>query len=418
MPFKIVRNDITKMKVDAVVNSANPNVAVGRGVDQHIYSAAGWDKLFAERVKIGPMRRGSAAITPAFDLDAKYIIHTVGPRWKAEDPEPAKRQLRSCYDNAMSLAIENGIKSIAFPLISTGNYGFPKEEGLNIAFTTISKYLYTTEMDVYLVIYDEEAFSLSKKLLDDIDEFIDSRYVEEAESAWNENREDEAIKPLSYGNMPNLGPGASVGGGLQRSAPLENLPKASSKRRLSTGLFSRRRREEREAEKAKIIKVEENLLMDEAPQFPEAEKSVAVPDAYHGAEETPDESIAFDEYKSLEDLLKHYKGETFQERLFRFMDRTGKSDVEIYKGANLTKQTFSKIKKPGHIPKKRTVLALAISMGLSIDDTKDLLESAGQAFSPSDKVDLAVQYCMDHGIYSILEVERILFELFEETLVS
>ena len=87
MPFKIVRNDITKMKVDAVVNSANPHVAVGRGVDEHIYSAAGWDRLFEERKKIGPMRRGSAAITPAFDLDAKYIIHTVGPRWKAEDPE-------------------------------------------------------------------------------------------------------------------------------------------------------------------------------------------------------------------------------------------------------------------------------------------------------------------------------------------
>ncbi len=418
MPFRIVRNDITKMKVDAVVNSANPHVAVGRGVDEHIYSAAGWERLFEERKKIGPMRRGSAAITPAFDLDAKYIIHTVGPRWSAEDPEPSRRQLRSCYDNAMSLAIENGVRSIAFPLISTGNYGFPKEEGLDIAFTTISKYLYTTEMDVYLVIYDEEAFSLSKKLLDDIDEFIDSRYVEDAESAWNENREYETFKPLPFGNMPGSGPGAPMAGGLQKSAPLENLPKASSKRRLSTGLFSRRRREEREAEKAEIIKVEENLLMDEVPQFPGAEASVAVPDAYHGAEETPDESIAFDEYKSLEDLLKHYKGETFQERLFRFMDRTGKSDVEIYKGANLTKQTFSKIKKPGHIPKKRTVLALAISMELSIDDTKDLLESAGQAFSPSDKVDLAVQYCMDHGIYSILEVERILFELFEETLVS
>ena len=418
MPFRIVRNDITKMKVDAVVNSANPHVAVGRGVDEHIYSAAGWDRLFEERKKIGPMRRGSAAITPAFDLDAKYIIHTVGPKWRAEDPEPARRQLRSCYDNVMSLAIENGVRSIAFPLISTGNYGFPKEEGLDIAFTTISKSLYTTEMDVYLVIYDEEAFSLSKKLMDDIDEFIDSRYVEEAESAWNENREYEAIKPLSYGNMPGSGPGAPMAGGLQRSAPPENLPKASSKRRLSTGLFSRRRREEREAEKAEIIKVEENLLMDEAPQFPETQKSVAEADAYHGKEETPDESIAFDEYGSLEDLLKHYKGETFQERLFRFMDRTGKSDVEIYKGANLTKQTFSKIKKPGHIPKKRTVLALAISMELSIDDTKDLLESAGQAFSPSDKVDLAVQYCMDHGIYSILEVERILFELFEETLVS
>ena len=418
MPFKIVRNDITKMKVDAVVNSANPHVAVGRGVDHHIYSAAGWDKLFEERVKIGPMRRGSAAITPAFDLDAKYIIHTVGPKWREEDPEPARRQLRSCYDNAMSLAIENGIKSIAFPLISTGNYGFPKEEGLNIAFTTISKYLYTTEMDVYLVIYDEEAFSLSKKLLDDIDEFIDSRYVEEAESTWDGDRAYMNYSPASFGNMAGSGPETPAMESVQRSAPPESLPKVSSKRRLSTGLFSRRRREERQTEEAEIIKANKVVPMEPVPEFPETEDFMAEADAYHGKEETPDESIAFDEYGSLEDLLKHYKGETFQERLFRFMDRTGKSDVEIYKGANLTKQTFSKIKKPGHIPKKRTVLALAISMGLSIDDTKDLLESAGQAFSPSDKIDLAVQYCMDHGIYSILEVERILFELFEETLVS
>ncbi len=417
MPFKIVRNDITKMKVDAVVNSANPNVAVGRGVDQHIYSAAGWDKLFAERVKIGPMRRGSAAITPGFDLDAKYIIHTVGPRWREEDPEPSRRQLRSCYDNAMSLAIENGVRSIAFPLISTGNYGFPKEEGLDIAFTTISKYLYTTEMDVYLVIYDEEAFSLSKKLLDDIDEFIDSRYVEKAESTWDEDRAYRNFMPAAYGSMAGSGPEAPAPGNIQRESSAEIAPKASSKRRLGPGLFSRRKKEESGAEEAEIINAEETVLRNQIPEFSEAEESIAA-DVYHSAGEAPDESIAFDEYSSLEDLLKHYKGETFQDRLFRFMDRTGKSDVEIYKGANLTKQTFSKIKKPGHIPKKRTVLALAISMGLSIDDTKDLLESAGQAFSPSDKIDLAVQYCMDHGIYSIIEVERILFELFEETLVS
>ena len=418
MPFKIVRNDITKMKVDAVVNSANPHVAVGRGVDQHIYSAAGWDKLFKERVKIGPMRRGSAAITPGFGLDAKYIIHTVGPRWREEDPEPSRRQLRSCYDNAMSLAIENGIKSIAFPLISTGNYGFPKEEGLSIAFSTISKYLYTTEMDVYLVIYDEEAFSLSKKLLDDIDEFIDSRYVEEAENTHDADMEYIASDYMSYGNMPGPVPPMPASGSAQKSAYPEHLEK-SSKKHTVTGLFSRRKRAERTVRREESSETEEAILMDLEPEARITGESPAVPAAHQTEEKALDKNtIAFDEFGSLEDLLKHYKGETFQERLFRFMDRTGKSDVEIYKGANLTKQTFSKIKKPGHIPKKRTVLALAISMGLSIDDTKDLLESAGQAFSPSDKVDLAVQYCMDHGIYNILEVERILFELFEETLVS
>lgn len=385
MPFKIVRNDITKMKVDAVVNSANPAVAVGRGVDQMIYSAAGWDKLFRERVKIGPMRRGSAAITPGFDLDAKYIIHTVGPKWDPDDPDPARRQLRSCYDNVMSLAIEKGIKSIAFPLISTGNYRFPKEEGLDIAFTTISKYLYTTEMDVYLVVNDEEAFSLSKKLLDDIEDFIGSRYLEE---------------PVMYGSMAPESMPAMYG-----SMAPESMPVKSSKapeRNVIQRIFSREKT--RDALKKRDTAEIPKLSPEETPEFSFNEEELPA-------------AGSLSRYDSLEELLKH-RGETFQERLFRFMDMSGKSDVEIYKGANLTKQTFSKIKKPGHTPKKRTILALAISMGLSVDDTRDLLASAGQAFSPSDKVDLAVQYCMDHGIYNIYEVERILFELFEETLVS
>lgn len=394
MPFKIVRNDITRMKVDAIVNSANPQVAVGRGVDSRIYSAAGWDKLFKEREKIGPMERGSAAITPGFDLDAKYIIHTVGPKWDPEDPEPARRQLRSCYDNAMSLAIERGIKSIAFPLISTGNYRFPKEEGLDIAFTTISKYLYTTEMDVYLVVNDEEAFSLSKKLLDDIEDFIGSRYLEE---------------PVMYGStmpnnmpvMPSEEPEAyrSV---APKSMPI--VPSGKPEKNVIQRIFSRE-------------KTSDALKKRDTAQIPvqPLEKDTAEFSFSEDIEELAAGSLA--KYDSLEELLKH-RGETFQERLFRFMDISGKSDVEIYKGANLTKQTFSKIKKPGHTPKKRTILALAISMGLSIDDTKDLLMSAGQAFSPSDKIDLVVQYCMDHGMYNIIEVERILFEMFGETLVS
>ncbi len=393
MPFKIVRNDITRMKVDAIVNSANPAVAVGRGVDSRIYSAAGWDKLFREREKIGPMERGSAAITPGFDLDAQYIIHTVGPKWDPEDPEPARRQLRSCYDNAMSLAIEKGINSIAFPLISTGNYRFPKEEGLDIAFTTISKYLYTTEMYVYLVVNDEEAFSLSRKLLDDIEDFIGSRYLEE---------------PVMYGGaMPNSMPVMpSEEPEAYRSAAPEKMPVMPSEaheKNVIQRIFSREKT--RDVLKKRDTAEISVLSKEEGPEFGFSEDM----------EELAAGSLA--KYDSLEELLKR-RGETFQERLFRFMDMSGKSDVEIYKGANLTKQTFSKIKKPGHTPKKRTILALAISMGLSVDDTKDLLASAGQAFSPSDKIDLVVQYCMDHGIYSIIEVERILFEMFGETLVS
>ncbi len=375
MPFKIVRNDITKMRVDAIVNTANPAVAVGRGVDEQIYNAAGWARLFKERVKIGPMRRGSAAITRGFKLPAKYIIHTVGPKWNEADPEPAKKQLRDCYDNSMSIALEKGLKSIAFPLISTGNYSFPKDIGLDIAFTTISKYLYTSDIMVYLVVYDDEAFALSQKLTEDIDEFIDSHYVDEA-----------------------LISGAGFAGGLENySMPLmEVMPLEKA---------SPRAFRERQTQSFRPLP-----SSDKVPVPP---KKSFVPSAVPGAGSKP----SIRKYNSLDELLDN-KGETFQERLFRYIDTKGMSDVEVYKGANLSKQTFSKLKQPGHTPKKKTVFALALSMNLSVDETKDLLESAGQAFSPSDKIDLVVQYCMYNGIYSIFEVEHILFEKFGETLVS
>lgn len=394
MPFKIVRNDITRMKVDAIVNTANPRVRVGRGVDSAIYNAAGWDRLLKEREKIGPMSRGSAAITPAFDLDAKYIIHTVGPRWDSEDKEKARKQLRDCYDNSMSLAMEYGVKSIAFPLISTGSYSFPKEEGLKIAYDAISRYLYVSEMDVYLVVYDDEAFSLSKNLTDDIDEFIDSRYV--SSSAMS--------SPAKLSGMTgsfNFPQGLAAGNleSVSEPAPLEKKP--SLLRSIVRG------------KKKQAVK-EDYSAADKAEYSAAAE-----PEYSAAAEPSADYSPknAFNRYETLEELLNN-AGETFQERLFRFIDASGMGDVEVYKGANLSKQTFSKIKQPGHVPKKRTIFALAIAMKLSVDDTRDLLESAGQAFSPSDKIDLTVQYCMYHGIYSIFEVERILFEKFGETLVS
>ena len=396
MPFKIVRNDITKMKVDAIVNTANPRVRVGRGVDEAIYSAAGWDKLMKEREKIGPMARGSAAITPGFDLPAKYIIHTVGPKWDEEDPEPAKRQLRNCYDNSMSLALEYGLKSIAFPLISTGSYSFPKETGLKIAYDTISRYLYASEMDVYLVVYDEEAFSLSKNLMDDIDEFIDSRYIEETKAYFGKAEELWKMETGSFEPARAM-PNAPSSKALKEISELPGSAPKKSRSILRHILPKKSERTEPQED-----------ISDRYLEARDYDLEVSV---------EPKEINAFTKYDSLEDLLKN-AGETFQDRLFRYIDNSGLTDVEVYKGANISKQTFSKLKQPGHMPKKRTVLALAISMKLSVDETRDLLESAGHAFSPSDKIDLAVQYCMYKGIYSIFDVEHILFEKFGETLVS
>ncbi len=175
MPFEIVRNDIAQMTVDAIVNTANPKPVIGAGVDAMIHEQAG-PALLRARQKIGPISVGSAAITPAFRLHAKYVIHTVGPVWDGGG-HGEEQLLRSCYDNALKLAVEYGCQSIAFPLISTGNYGFPKDRALQVAISAFSSFLLTHEMQIYLVVFDRTAFKLSEKLFQNVASYIDEHYV-------------------------------------------------------------------------------------------------------------------------------------------------------------------------------------------------------------------------------------------------
>lgn len=182
MPFQIIRNDITKVKADAIVNTANPDVVVGRGTDYAVYHAAGRDRLLAERKKIGIMHPGQAAHTPAFNLDAKYIIHTVGPAW-IDGNHDEREILHSCYEKSLNLAAELSCRSIAFPLIATGSYGFPKDEALQIALAEIDKFLLSHEMEVILVVLGRKAFELSEKLVGDIEEYIDEHGIAELHEA-------------------------------------------------------------------------------------------------------------------------------------------------------------------------------------------------------------------------------------------
>ena len=176
MPFEIVRNDITHMTVDAIVNTANPKPVVGSGTDTMIHKKAG-PKLLAARQMIGRIDAGCAAITPAFDLQAKYVIHTVGPVW-ADGSYGEEALLRNCYDNSLKLALEHHCNSIAFPLISTGNYGFPKDKALQIAISAFSTFLLEHEMQIYLVGLDRTSFKLSEKLFQSVASYIDEHYVE------------------------------------------------------------------------------------------------------------------------------------------------------------------------------------------------------------------------------------------------
>lgn len=176
MPLQIVRNDITKIECDAIVNAANSTLLGGGGVDGAIHRAAG-KGLLLECTKLGGCKTGQAKITKGYNLPCKYVIHTVGPRWK--DGNSGERELlESCYRESLKLAYENKCETVAFPLISSGIYRYPKEEALQVAVNEIGKFLLGHDMLVYIVVFDKDCFQVSKKLIADIAEYIDEYYVE------------------------------------------------------------------------------------------------------------------------------------------------------------------------------------------------------------------------------------------------
>ncbi len=176
MPIQIVRNDITKMKCDAIVNAANNSLLGGGGVDGAIHRAAG-EGLLAECKRLGGCKTGEAKLTRAYKMPCKYVIHTVGPVWRGGG-YGEEEKLISCYRNSLLLAEKRRCKSVAFPLISAGAYGYPKEQALQIAVSEICKFLMKNDILVYIVVFDKDCFQISKRLIHDITEYIDECYVE------------------------------------------------------------------------------------------------------------------------------------------------------------------------------------------------------------------------------------------------
>ena len=177
MPFQIVRNDITKVKADVIVNTANPEPLIGDGTDHAVYEAAGAAELLEARSKIGRIEPGQVAWTRAYGLDAKYIFHAVGPVWCGGDQQE-ETVLRECYAHALALADQLGCESIAFPLISSGTYGFPRERAMSVALEEVGKFLLSHDLMVILVVFDRESFGVSSSFFHDIEEFIDEHHVE------------------------------------------------------------------------------------------------------------------------------------------------------------------------------------------------------------------------------------------------
>jgi len=169
MPLKVVQQDITKMPVDAIVNAANSQLARGGGVCGAIFEAAGPDKLQEACRDLGPVLTGQAVVTPGFNLPAKYIIHAVGPIYRTYEPEESEKLLRSAYTSALRLAVEKGCRSVAFPLISSGTYGYPKEAALKVAVSAINDFLKEHDLEVYLTLVDAKAIAAAEKLLGGLD---------------------------------------------------------------------------------------------------------------------------------------------------------------------------------------------------------------------------------------------------------
>lgn len=419
MPFKIIRNDITKVHADAIVNTANPEPVFDRGTDQAIYQAAGKRKLLRERKKIGRIAAGEVAVTPAFNLHAKYIIHTVGPVW-VDGNHRELELLASCYRKSLLIARQLECRSIAFPLISTGVYGFPKDKALDIALGEFSSFLAPSEdaadggsdsgsdsvsdsgsdsglkeeMDITLVVFDRKAFDLSSNLTAGVEQYIDENYVD-----------DRHIE--EYGtSYHSREKGNSAGPERRRRSVFERLsfPKRQSGRPVpgtsseyGTGGSAPHSWGQREEFPEKPLQHAESL-QDVSSPYTENRKGYR-PSITGGLQA-----------RSLQDVISQ-AGETFQESLLRMIDERGLNDTQVYKRANIDRRLFSKIRSNReYSPKRQTAVSLALALELNMDETRDLLGRAGIALSCSSKFDLIISYCIQNGIYDIIRINAILFD--------
>lgn len=323
MPFNIVKQDIVTMKVDAIVNAANTELVMGGGVCGAIFKAAGPDQLQAACQALAPIKTGEAVITPAFALDAQYIIHAVGPNYRQWTQAESERLLFNAYTNSLQLARKNNCSSIAFPLISSGIYGYPLAEALEVASSAIQAFLTKHELQVYLVLFNQADFSLKTKVLRPVQDYLNTHWL----------REDSVY----------LG---------------------------------------------------ENIALDASRYHPK-----------QALELLPDQ---------IDNLAS-----SFSEKLLELIDQKGLTDVEVYKRANIDRKLFSKIRnKPTYSPSKRTALALAIALELSLAETEDLLERAGYAMSRAIKFDVIIEYFIKSGQYGVFQINQVLFDYEQATLGS
>ena len=346
------------MKVDAIVNTTNEEMVGYSGVDFAVHEGAGAE-LDKECRLLAPLGLGTAKITKGYNLDAKYIIHTSGPIWQG-GLAGESIILKSCYLESLKLAVENGCESVAFPLISAGAYGYPKDKVLKFAVQIITEFLFNHELTVYLCVFDRTSYEFSKELFNEISEFIDD----------------------DYGFKEKHG-------------------------------FTHRFNERAAARRCDVCE-EETITADFSECYiaedcaPVAEIMPCAAPAEYGSVKN----------KSLEEYMKAMD-KSFAYKLFDYIDSKGMTDVECYKKANVDKKTFSKIKcnPQTYKPSKQTAVAFAIALELSLDETQDLLSSAGLTLSRSFVFDKIIRYFIQKGNYNVFEINEALFE-FDQLLLG
>ena len=389
MPFEIVRNDITNMRVDAIVNTANPRPVIGSGVDAAIHAKAGPQMLEARR-KIGTMNTGDACVTSGFQLPCKHVIHTVGPVWH-DGGHGEAYLLRQCYAHSLKLALRHRCESVALPLISSGNYGFPKKLALQIAVDTIRKFLETHEMQIYLVVFSRESLELSDGLADQVRSFIDDAYVQEREKAeysFSVSRDFEFVREKLEKPEEKTGSPEPLAGDLEPLPPQWEL-------------------------------TEEDLARGEGSSRGRYASQPTPQGSLHLPTPRPQEKAApavFDPGE-LSRMVKDVDA-GFSETLLKLIDQSGREDPEIYKRANVDRKLFSKIRNnPLYKPSKATAVAFAIALELDLEQTRDFIGRAGYALSRSNKFDIIIEYFITHKRYDIYEINLMLFE-FDQSLLG
>lgn len=360
------------MRCDAIVNTANTKPIIGSGCDYAVYKAAGKRRLSEYREKnIGEVPEGDVFLTPGFRLPAHYIIHAVSPLY-IDGAHGEEEKLRACYRKSLSLAWEQQCRSIAFPVISTGSFGYPNEEGIRIAADEIQAFLQKNhEMLIYLVVFDAQSARYGKRFDKDLQAYIDENYV------GAKHHEEYSIQTMA----------------LRRD--LDDAICQPGETELDDAL---RQPDGTDLDDESFSPYEDDLYED----------NLYEDDLYEeDSDEDSEEENAFTQLheSKLEERMKHLT-DSFSEYLLYLIEEKGMTNADVYKRALVDKKTFSKIKNHAEYhPQKMTAMCLCMGAKLNLDETRDLLARAGYALSPCDKTDIIFSYFIENQIYDMIELD-------------